>query len=269
MTRTPRRILMVALTVLLPLTLAAQVPLTGQVVAMPLGKPLPGVEVRVKSLGRSVVTDSNGIFLMDSVPRGRYVVEAQKLGYRLFSSNFTVASMSDPEYRIELTTAPLMVASVVTTADAVSARLLGFEERRLRKGGGGRFLSAKDFAEQVGRPAADIFARIPGITIIRGTSGAAYLGSNRGPETLRENLLPKTGPEARARGAANNTCYAAVILNGVVMYDGLNQNIFDVNSIPVQSIVGVEYYSGGGSIPVQWSGLTPTCGLLAIWTKDY
>lgn len=254
-----------------PALLPAQVPVTGQVVVMPGGKPLAGVEVLIKAINRSARTDSNGVFLMDSVPKGRYLVEALKPGFRAFSSYFSVQSASDPEYRIELTAAPNVVATVVTTADAVVARLSGFEERRAKKSGGGRFLVAKDFEGHVGRPLADILARVPGISILRGTKipGAAFIGNNRGVDTMRENMLPKVSDGDIARGAGKGTCYATVVLNGVVMYDGQgSQTLFDVNSIPTQDVVGMEYYAGGASIPVQWSSMAPTCGLLAIWTRN-
>lgn len=261
----------IALLVVVPSPLCAQVPITGQVVVMPGGKPLPGAEVVIKALNRSATTDSTGVFLMDSVPKGRYLVEAQKTGFRPFSSYFNVMSASDPEYRIELTPAPLMVAGVVTRADAVTARMAGFEERRAKKAGGGRFLVAKDFEQQVGRPLADILARVPGVTILRGTAmpGAAFLGNNRGLDTMRPDLLPKIGAGDIARGANAGACYASVVLNGVVMYDGQGQQtLFDVNSIPPQDVIGMEYYAGSASIPVQWSTMAPTCGLLAIWTKN-
>lgn len=255
----------------LPVVAWAQVPITGQVVVMPGGKPLAGVEVHLKAINRMVKTDSSGIFLMDSVPKGRYLVEAHKPGFRPFSSYFNVMSASDPEYRIELSPAPAMVAGVVTTADAVTARMASFEERRAKKVNGGRFLVAKDFEGQVGRPLADVLARIPGVTILRGTAmpGAAYLGNNRGMDTMKPDLLPKIGPGDVARGANAGACYAAVVLNGVVMYDGQGQqNLFDINSIPPQDVLGMEYYAGQASIPVQWSTMSPTCGLLAIWTKN-
>jgi hypothetical protein len=252
---------------LAPGALQAQVPLTGQVVAMPGGTPLAGVEVRIRSLTRSVRTDSNGVFLMDSVPSGRYLVEALKLGYRPFSNLLSVQSASDPEYRIELSAAPTTVATVVTTADALNTRMAGFEERRLKRGSAGYFLTAKDFAEHVGHPTADILARVPGIDITRGKSGAAFIGNNRGVDTMRENLLPRVTEEDRQRGGRRGTCYAAVMLNGVIMYDGASQSLFDVNSIPAQEILGMEYYAGAASIPLQWSALTQACGLLAIWTR--
>ncbi len=245
-----------------------QVPLTGQVVAMPGGRPIAMAEVHIKSLSRMVRTDSNGVFLMDSVPKGQHLVEAVKPGFRTYSSMLSVMSMSDPEYRIELTTAPAMVAGVTTTADRVTARMTGFEERRLKRGGGGRFLNAKDFEQHIGRPTADILARVPGIDIIRGPSGAAFLGNNRGPETLRDNMLPRVSKADQARGAKVGACYAAVMVNGVTMYDGVSQELFDINSIPASDIAGMEYYGGGASIPVQWSGLTPSCGLIVIWTKN-
>lgn len=251
-----------------PSVAQSQVPLTGQVVSMPGGKPIAMAEVRIKSLNRVVRTDSNGVFLMDSVPKGQHLVEAMKPGFRTYAALLSVMSMSDPEYRIELTAAPTMVAGVTTTADKVTARMAGFEERRLRKGGGGRFLTAKDFEQHVGRPTADILARVPGIDIIRGPSGAAFLGNNRGVETLRESMLPRVTKADQARGAKVGTCYAAVIVNGVTMYDGVSQEIFDINSIPASDIAGMEYYGGGASIPVQWSSMTPSCGLIVIWTKN-
>jgi hypothetical protein len=254
-----------------PAALEAQVPVTGQVVVMPGGKPLVGAEVLIKAINRVVRSDSAGVFLMDSVPKGRYLLEAQKPGFRSFTSYISVQSASDPEYRIELTPAPAMVASVVTTADAVVARMAGFEERRAKKASGGRFLVAKDFQGNVGRPLADILARVPGITISRGTAmpGAAYIGNNRGMDTMRPELLPKVNAGDVARGANVGMCYAAVIVNGVVMYDGQGQqNLFDINSLPTQDVIGMEYYAGQASIPVQWSTMSPTCGLIAIWTKN-
>lgn len=241
--------------------------LTGQVVVVPGGRPLAGVEIAITALSRSVRSDSNGVFLMDSVPRGRSLVEARMLGYRAFSSYFSVQSAYDPDYRIELVAVPTQVATLTVSADAVNVRLADFETRRAR-GGGGHFFSARELAANQGRPLADVLAIIPGIDVVRGPSGAAWLGGNRGVATLRADGLPRVSVEDRARGArVGLTCYAAVVLNGVVMYDGTTQNLFDINSIAPQDIAGIEFYGGPASMPVQFNTLRPTCGLIAIWTR--
>lgn len=72
-------------------------------------------------------------------------------------------------------------------------------------------------------------------------------------------------------GARINTCYAAVYLDGIRVYtprsDQFMDPLFDLSSIPPQSIEAIELYAGPTELPSKYSSLDATCGLMVIHTR--
>ena len=73
---------------------------------------------------------------------------------------------------------------------------------------------------------------------------------------------------ARGSGGRRGTCFTAVMLDGVWVYDGdRTQQPFNVNSINPVDVAAVEYYRGLSNTPVELQGARNSCGALVIWTK--
>lgn len=82
---------------------------------------------------------------------------------------------------------------------------------------------------------------------------------------MRRLIAPDQGDFIRG---ARLDCYANVFLDGFQVYHGRDgEALFDVNSIPVEMIEGIEYYAGPAETPTRYSSLDMSCGVLVIWTR--
>ena len=55
--------------------------LTGVVTDQQTGQPVPGAQITVEELGRTILTNERGIYFLINLPPGVYTVSAQVLGY--------------------------------------------------------------------------------------------------------------------------------------------------------------------------------------------
>ena len=227
--------------------------------------PVAEVTVRIATLQRTVVTDSAGRFVVPDIGTGRHTVVLSKPGWTLLSTFMTIGAGDNAEYVIGLQPAPAEVAGVTVSARAPDRRLVTFEAHRQAKLGGS-FLTADQLAKQTGRTLADVLAPTLGADLVRGRSGAAFFATRRGYDSI--NLLPRVNAADRARGAAAGFCYAAVVLDGIVVYRGEpDELLFDLNQLAPATVLAVEVYNGGASMPAEYNATRSTCGLLVIWTK--
>lgn len=239
--------------------------LRGRVVNDRNDAPIADVTVRITTLPRTVVTDSAGRFVVPDIGVGRHTVVLSKPGWTLYSTFMTIGAGDNAEYVIGLQPAPAEVAGVTVSARAPDRRLATFEAHRQAQLGGS-FLTADQLATQTGRTLADVLAPTLGADLVRGRSGAAFFATRRGYDSI--NLLPRVSAADRSRGAAAGACYAAVVLDGVVVYRGEpDEPLFDLNQFSPAAVLAVEVYNGGASMPAEYNATRSTCGLLVIWTR--
>ncbi|HLU24429.1 MAG TPA: TonB-dependent receptor [Longimicrobiales bacterium] len=65
--------------------------ITGVVVDRDTRQPIPSAQIMIPSIGRGVVAQANGRYLLRNVPPGTYEIEAQGIGYRTVSQTVQVA----------------------------------------------------------------------------------------------------------------------------------------------------------------------------------
>lgn len=250
---------------LLPCVLSAQASLSGRVTT-PDKRPLPSVEVSIAALSRRTLTDSAGMFRLDSLTPGRYLIAARRLGFRPFSTMTSLFAGEGPEYEITLQPSVNELATVDVKANPMETQFADFEKRRQLKLG--RYLTADDFAKNDGRPVADVVAGIPGVDIVRGRLNEAWFGSRRGAETILMDRKIREDDRQRGANPGKGMCYATVVLNGLVVYRGdSGEGLFDLNSLNARDIKGVEVYTTTANAPQQWLTGNGSCGVIAIWTK--
>jgi hypothetical protein len=111
-------------------------------------------------------------------------------------------------------------------------------------------------------------ALIAGPLVIRGTGNSAWIANSRGIQSPHQAGAQAMTAMDRAKGAKPGVCYSAVVLDGIFVYQGLpGESLWDFNSMQTREIAGIEYYSGGSTMPVKYNGTRNTCGLVVIWTK--
>lgn len=133
---------------------AAQAPDTASVVGRTVDAatlaPLAGVVVRMTSLKRTAVSDSNGVFRIGGLPRGDHATMVTRLGYRTSVAVWRVGR-DGLELEVPLTAEPLMLEAI-----RVQSRRF---ERRLRSSGSTVRGFGSDELALSGAPSASDFVR--------------------------------------------------------------------------------------------------------------
>lgn len=176
---------------------------------------------------------------------------------RTFTLAFVLACVAIPAVA-QSDTARLKTVSVTAERPAIAE----FEERRLA--GFGHFITRAELEQQENRRTSDILARIPGLTVKRGTGGYAWIASSRGQMTIVRQ--PNPGRLDQERGA-RPACFSNVYVDGAIVYTSGLGDLFDVNQIGPNQIEAIEYYSSAAQIPARFNRTNSACGVLVIWTR--
>jgi hypothetical protein len=210
------------------------------------GQPVEGAEVFDVSTGWSAKTTATGTVSLVFLPDGGGLVRIRKLGY---VPVFTKVAISPRDTApITLLLARVAELPAVVTRDTarhyISGNLNAFEERaRIRVAG--YFIMDSLLRKSENRSFSNLLrSQLPGAFIRDAGFGSAYLGSSRA-----------------CTGAAPE-----------VFVDGIPMNAprlpFNLNSIQISELQGVEYYPSGGTVPAQFVGARTSCGALMLWTRE-
>src|SRR5207249_1208662 len=135
-----------------------------------------------------------------------------------------------------------------------------------------------------GQTVGSLMAQTPSLQVIFGTNGQAWVLGKRAPSTRCPNVTSRGNPTAfmnaravcRADGwylpddmerqvGMRRACYA------VVYQDRMQMNPFsdpfDLNSVRVDQIEAIEWYSGATQAPPMYSSRRATCGVLVIHSR--
>lgn len=211
-------------------------------------KPIAGAEVLIPSVSLRATTDSLGRFRIAGILPGRRGLRINKIGFAPLRSAVEFSTGDTVEIAIEMSVSFEEMAAVEIVEAQNRSHLTEFERRRAT--GTGTYLTAEDVVHRARGNLATAIQTMGGVSIMSGRSGGTYLVG------------------ARASGGRAGTCYTAVMLDGVWVYDGdRGQTPFNVNSINPVDVAAVEYYRGLSNTPVELQGRRNSCGVLVIWTK--
>lgn len=234
----------------------------GRVVDVRDGSGLPSVEVLERRTGRSVRTDSTGVFRMVLDATDRLILLVRAPGYRPVEDTLTLATYGGESRLISLDRAPQSLSEVEIT-ERGGVDITGLRDFERRSVGSGRFLRRADI-EAVGARSLEsiIRSRIPGFAFVRLPNGGVALAGRRSNELS----LVKRPP--REEGLADR-CYSQVFVNGQRLYaysapPSMPPRLDDFD--PVE-IVALEFYRGPAETPTEFSGPSAACGTVAIWTQ--
>lgn len=248
-----------------PPVIAQEVRWGGRVVEDRTGAPLAGVELSIAALSLRTTTDSSGRFAFDRLATGAHKLSARRIGFEPLLTTITVSAANDGEHLLRLVAGSTELATVSVTASPVDRRLALFESHRTSDNGGS-FLTTEQLRKERGRPLADVLQGVVGSDIVRGRGSAAFFATRRGYDSFLN--MPKARPADRARGASSGLCYAAVVVNNVVVYRGDDEEeLFDLNQFAPDDIIAVEVYKGGATMPLEYNTTRKTCGLLVVYTR--
>lgn len=240
--------------------------LRGFVLADSSERPLENAELSIQSLGVTTRAAADGSFRLGAIAPGTYILLVRAIGYAPLTNRIRFAPGDSLERDFLLVRAALPIAGVDVKAREVPSdpRMAAFDNRmRL---GIGSFVTGATLDSMAHRKLGDILSsRVASANVVsRGTS--AWIASRRGVQSLKRR--PSMSRFDLARGADPMACYAAVFLDGTLVYGGNeDESLFDINSLQPSEVAGIEFYAGGSEIPPAMNGTRTTCGVLAIWTR--
>jgi hypothetical protein len=232
---------------------------------------VPDARIALPRLGLEAVSDSAGNFRINGIRPGEYALVLRAVGFRpettsveidpdlVIVRDFTLrpAVTSLPEQRIEGEQSP-----------AFTGKMGAFNERRKLVNGNfiDRSMIEKD--EERGMRTGDVLAKVPGVRVIRGQS-KAWIASGRAINNGGRVFGRGSGGPSRADliAGARPACYMDVYLDGVHLASGDSTDLFDVNSLQLSAIEGIEVYTSASQVPAQYNKTGRGCGVMLIWTR--
>lgn len=206
--------------------------------------PLAGVQIVHLGDGRSVTTDSLGLYQFDKLAGGlvRFMVRAA----RYPATTLVVALV--PGEQMERDVALEKASSTVTGAQAlpevkVSAppslgpRYADFERRRLT--GRGQYMTAEEIERTGAARLQQVVLNLRGVHVDCGGGAGCFIRMTRAPM----RCLPEYVVDERV------------------------DNMFGP-AVAAQDIQALELYTGPADVPGEFAGRNAGCGLIVIWTKS-
>jgi TonB family protein len=205
------------------------------------GRPVMDAEVGVLGAATRARTDLAGQYRIASLAPGRAAVVARRLGFRSESRQLRLAEGDQRrvDFVLVAVAQQLEAQAVVAKGEAYESRLAGFNERRQKRVG--HFVTRERIDRANSATFVDVLREVPGLRV----GGHAMVG--------------------RFVRIRSSTCPPLVFIDGFPASAGE----FDLDMIDVQSVEGVEVYSGLGSTPPEFTGPRELqrCGVIAIWSR--
>jgi len=208
------------------------------------GRPLAGARVMVKNTDIRTMTGMDGAYFLPGVWPGETKVVAQRVGFELQS--MTIAVKQGDTARADIVMPVVTALSAVeTNAEATSARMAGFEERRAR--GGGAFITRADIEKRRPSKLSEMLRGVAGVSIKSNASAGQQ---------------PVVEIERSSSSISNGTCEVQLYVDGHPYPRG------NIDDFPPETVQGVEIYRGGSELPAELRAQNAGCGAIGIWTRD-
>jgi hypothetical protein len=212
-----------------------QITLEGRVVGRD-GRALANASVSVDGRDSAVVSEADGRFRLDSVPLGSRMLWVRSIGYSPVTQVVQVLETDNPPLNIGMDPTVELESVRVTERFVVRRDREEFDFRK--RAGFGRYVDSADIAR------APILR-----TLLAGTMRGVTVTPRRGP-TSEFNIL--------GRGRCEAT----------VFWDGVLSTMDDVNRIPKDDLVAIEYYTTTALAPVRYIMVArDDCAVVLFWTK--
>lgn len=228
--------------------------LTGKVTS-DIERPLEDAEVRVAGVERSARSSPSGVYTVDSLPAGQYLVQVRRLGFAPVYFSATLKPGEKREIDVELKQLPQKLAAVKVRERSGwgprdEGRLAEFQRRQRSTAVSARFLTRDDLISRH-RGEGTLFTALRTEWPFTGCN--AIIGSR-----------PLSGIEAlRAGTGVARTCRLAVSVDGAPPMTA--ELAVDY---PLRLVEAIEIYRGGIGIPIEFEGTTARNAdvIVVIWT---
>lgn len=246
---TARRLSLVAWVCLsfCPLPAAAQrgtARIYGTVIDRRSQSPLANVQIVHLGDGRSVTSDSLGLYQFDKLASGlvRFMVRAPRYPATTFVVALVPGEQMERDVELELApstaaVAPQLPEVKVTAPPALGPRYADFERRRLT--GRGQYMTAEEIERTGAARLQQVVLNLRGVNVDCGGGAGCFIRMTRAPM----RCLPEYVVDERV------------------------DNMFGP-AVAAQDIQALEVYAGPSDVPGEFAGRNAGCGLIVIWTKS-
>ncbi len=212
-----KKLQFLALALFLPVIASAQSGSLSGTISDADGEPLAGATVYIASIQKGDQADTNGEYVISSIPAGTYTIRVTFVGYRTFETSVNVGS-GETVQDVTLSEDTFGLDEVVVTGVGI-----GTDTKKL-----GFSVSKVDEAALQAVPASD--------------AGNALRGKVAGVTIVQASGDPNSAPDIRLRGSTtiNGSQDPLIIIDGVIT-DG---NLRDINMSDVQSLEVVKGAAG-------------------------
>jgi hypothetical protein len=209
------------------------------------------------------LTDADGFFRISTPREGRFMLRAERIGYRQTYTPFLELMQGDSlEVEFRIAADAVLLAPITVTATTrpwwertESVAMWAFFERReqFERLGQGRFLTRDELQFHDGSPLWMMLASQPGARLAQSEFGN-YVILRGGAQLVR-------------------ACQPTYYLNGgrVTLRDP-EDDLFSSddlihNIISVSDLEAVEIYTGAAQLPGEFGGTNSNCGVVVLWTR--
>jgi hypothetical protein len=216
------------------------------------GNPIVAAEVIDLFTGGEAHTEAHGLVELSQFQRRNdsAAVRIRKIGYADTSLIVMVGPADTVPVPINLHRAAIDLPALISHATATTTSML--ESRRLaefdfrRKMGLGYFIVGGELRDHADNHLFGdyLVSRFPRLSLDTDREGDEYLAQ------------------------AGTHCPVALYVDGAVVYKpGMSPVVEDFRNYKSEDYVGVEWYSGASTVPVEYGGTGATCGVLLLWRR--
>ena len=232
--------------------------LTGIVREDSTERPLAGVEITDDRRGIVARSSANGRYALPNLSEGLQRIHVRLLGYRPVDMLVRITAGQSKSMDIVLVRMPVALDTVAVKERSTLGVGVGFEafdeRRRL---GFGKFVDSTELRTMEHRRVVDLMRQFPGVKV--------YIPS---PPNHFKRVLVSSRVEGRF------PCLLDVVMDGALIHRSPGptappefESAFDLTTIDVANLAGIEIYRSAAEIPGVFNGATAACGVLVLWTR--
>jgi len=262
-------------------TVRAQASLTGYVRDDESLRGLQGVELSVDGSDKKVRTDKEGRYALKDLTPGALRLRVRSLGFAPIDTILTLESGKATESVFFLSKRAIALDTVKTRDIRVAGS--GFESFEIRRSKGfGKFIDSVELRQMENRQLGELVRERQTLqVVVPGTCHGGYV------------LWCNWRVAARQGRASGTMCLAQIVLDGQIIARGAEipnadapfgaskavleayqrdkerawGKAFDLNSIGVSSLQGVEIYRSAADAQDIYGGDDAGCGVVVLWTR--
>ena len=214
--------------------------ITGRIIDRTTRRGVANAELTIRDEGIGTLTNDRGMFTLEQVPYGVYIIDVRHLAYADREVPLYVAGGLTQNLAIELSEQAMELEGLTVTVEP--RRFYNDMEGLVRRMnmGFGEFMMRTDIEARGATTLPDVLVGLAGVRMVDGGRSLVIRG---------------------------RTCTPMVFMDGRLYRLDDNRGLLDISLFDVEA---VEFYKGTASIPAEFNysnNLQAGCGAIVVWTR--